>query len=144
MGDDGTVKRHGAQYLYAGYKYSGFPYLFPSAVTRDFAQRVGFGNRIVLCDYVVEELRLVVERKFPNRKKILEQFFYELPFELVYTPKELNAEEFPSVRDTKDFPILATAIMENVDVLVTGDKDLRVVEIEYPEIMTMSEFMEKY
>lgn len=89
MGDDGTVKRHGAQYLYAGYKYSGFPYLFPSAVTRDFAQRVGFGNRIVLCDYVVEELRVVVERKFPNRKKILEQFFYELPFELVYTPKRL-------------------------------------------------------
>ena len=84
---------------------------FPSAVTRDFARRVGFGNRIVLCDYVVEEL---------------------------------NAEEFPSVRDTKDFPILATAIMENVDVLVTGDKDLRVVEIEYPEIMTMSEFIEKY
>mgnify|MGYP000311461348 FL=1 len=62
---------------------------FPSAVTRDFARRVGFGNRIVLCDYVVEELRLVVERKFPNRKKILEQFFYELPFELVYTPKRL-------------------------------------------------------
>ena len=54
---------------------------FPSAVTRDFARRVGFGNRIVLCDYVVEELRLVVERKFPNRKKILEQFFYELPCE---------------------------------------------------------------
>ena len=87
---------------------------------------------------------MVVERKFPNRKKILEQFFYELPFEMVYTPKELNTEEFPSVRDSKDFPILATAIMENVDVLVTGDKDLRVVEIEYPEIMTMSEFIEKY
>ena len=87
---------------------------------------------------------MVVERKFPKRKKILEQFFYELPFELVYTPKELNTEELPSVRDTKDFPILATAIMENIDVLVTGDKDLRVVEIEDPEIMTMSEFMEKY
>ena len=113
---------------------------FPSAVTRDFARRVGFGNRIVLCDYVVEELRLVVERKFPNRKKILEQFFYELPFELVYTPKELNTEECEGYQGF----ILATAIMENIDVLVTGDKDLRVVEIEYPEIMTMSEFMEKY
>lgn len=117
---------------------------FPSEVTRDFARRVGFGNRIVLCDYVVEELRIVVERKFPSRKKLLEQFFYELPFELVYTPKEFNTEEFPSVRDSKDFPILATAIMENVDVLVIGDKDLRVIEIEYPEIMTMTEFVEKY
>ena len=117
---------------------------FPSAVTCDFARRVGFGNRIVLCDYVVEELRIVVERKFPSRKKLLEQFFYELPFELVYTPKKFNTEEFPYVRDSKDFPILATAIIENVDVLVTGDKDLRVIEIEYPEIMTMTEFVEKY
>ena len=58
--------------------------------------------------------------------------------------RNLIIEEFPSVRDSKDFPILATAIMENVDVLVTGDKDLRVVEIEYPEIMTMGEFVEKY
>ena len=117
---------------------------FPSAITRDFARKVGFGNRIVLCDYVVEELRTVVERKFPTRKKLLEQFFFELPFELIHTPKELNTEEFPHVRDSKDFPILATAMMENIDILVTGDKDLRVIEVEYPEIMTMGEFIDKY
>ncbi len=35
----------------------------------------------------------------------------ELPFELVYTPKLLDLEEFPEIRDTKDSPILATAIM---------------------------------
>lgn len=118
---------------------------FLSGVTREFTRQVGLGNRIVLCDYVIEELRLVVDdRKFPERKKILEQFFYELPFELVYTPKDLNLEDFPAVRDSKDTPILATAILENIDILVTGDKDLRVVETEYPEIMTMSGFIEKY
>ena len=53
-------------------------------------------------------------------------------------------EDFPAVRDSKDTPILATAILENIDILVTGDKDLRVVETEYPEIMTMSEFIERY
>lgn len=113
-------------------------------MTWEFTRQVGLGNRIVLCDYVIEELRLVVDRKFPGRKKILEQFFYELPFELVYTPKDLNLEDFPAVRDSKDTPILATAILENIDILVTGDKDLRVVETEYPEIMTMSEFIERY
>lgn len=117
---------------------------FPSSVTREFTRQVGLGNRIVLCDYVIEELRLVVDRKFPERKKILEQFFYELPFELVCTPKDLNLEDFPAVRDSKDTPILATAILENIDILITGDKDLRVVETEYPEIMTMGEFIEKY
>lgn len=113
-------------------------------MTWEFTRQVGLGNRIVLCDYVIEELRLVVDRKFPERKKILEQFFYELPFELVYTPKDLNLEDFPAVRDSKDTPILATAILENIDILVTGDEDLRVVETEYQEIMTMSEFIEKY
>ncbi len=118
--------------------------IFFPGVTWEFTRQVGLGNRIVLCDYVIEELRLVVDRKFPERKKILEQFFYELPFELVYTPKDLNLEDFPAVRDSKDTPILATAILENIDILVTWDEDLRVVETEYPEIMTMSEFIEKY
>lgn len=117
---------------------------FPSETTRCFAKKVGFGNRIVLCDYVIEELRLVVERKFPSRKQILEKFFYEVPFELVCMPRNLNLEEFPSVRDVKDTPILAMAIMENVDVLVSGDKDLHAVDIEFPEIMTMRNFIEKY
>lgn len=49
---------------------------FPSEVTREFTRQVGLGNRIVLCDYVIEELRLVVDRKFPERKKILEQFLW--------------------------------------------------------------------
>ena len=117
---------------------------FPSGVTREFVRQVGLGNRIVLCDYVIEELRQVVDRKFPERKGILEQFFYELPFELVYTPKNLELEDFPTVRDSKDMPILATAMLENIDILITGDQDLRVVETEYPEIMTMGEFIEKY
>ena len=34
---------------------------FPSGVTREFTRQVGLGNRIVLCDYVIEELRLVVD-----------------------------------------------------------------------------------
>ena len=97
---------------------------FPSGVTREFTRQVGLGNRIVLCDYVIEELRLVVDRKFPERKKILEQFFYELPFELVYTPKDLNLEDFPAVRDSKDMPILATDILENIE---SGKKENRTI-----------------
>ncbi len=48
------------------------------------------------------------------------------------------------MRDTKDSPILATAIMEDIDVFLTGDKDFLVLDIEMPEIMTMSEFLQKY
>lgn len=68
----------------------------------------------------------------------------ELPFGLVYTPKTLDLRTFPEMRDAKDSPILATAIMEGIDVFVTGDKDFLVLEMEMPEIVTMTEFLKHY
>lgn len=117
---------------------------FPSAQTRELARKLAEDHQIVICDYVIEELRLVTERKFPAKRKILDCFFLELPFELVYTPKELDINEFPEMRDRNDFPILATAIMENIDVFLTGDKDFLVLEVETPEILTMKDFLERY
>lgn len=117
---------------------------FPSVQTRELAQRLTDSHQIVVCDYVIEELQLVTERKFPVKRKFLDRFFLELPFELVYTPKALDLNEFPEMRDTKDSPILATAIMEGIDVFVTGDKDFLVLDVEIPEILTMAEFLERY
>ena len=117
---------------------------FPSAQTGDLAKRLADNHQIVVCDYVIEELLLVTDRKFSGKRKFLDRFFLELPFELVYTPKTLDLDEFPKMRDRKDSPILATAIMEGVDVFLTGDKDFLVLDVETPEILTMAEFIEKY
>lgn len=117
---------------------------FPSAQTRELARRLTENYQIIVCDYVIEELRLVTERKFKAKRKFIDRFFMELPFELVYTPKELDLNEFPEVRDEKDSPILATAIMEGVDVFLTGDRDFLVLDVETPEILTMKEFLERY
>ena len=72
---------------------------FPFAQTRELARRLTDSHQIVVCDYVVEELRLVTERKFSAKRKFLDRFFLELPFELVYTPKTLDLDEFPKMRD---------------------------------------------
>ena len=117
---------------------------FPSAQTRELAKKLTDTHQIVVCDYVTEELRLVTDRKFPAKRRFLDRFFMELPFELVYTPKALNLSGFPEMRDTKDSPILATAIMEGIDVFVTGDKDFLVLDVEMPEIVTMAEFLRQY
>ena len=117
---------------------------FPSDQTRELARRLTDEHQIIVCDYVIEELRLVTERKFPAKKIFLERFFTELPFELVYTPKTLDMDELPIIRDPKDSPILATAILENVDVLITGDKDFLVLDMEMPDIVNMTEFIERY
>ena len=117
---------------------------FPSNATKSFAHSLSENHHIVLCDYVIEELTLVTKRKFPHKIRFLNQFFSELPFSLIKTPKELNLETFPKIRDSKDSPILATAILENVDIFITGDKDFLVLDIPAPQILTTTDFIAKY
>ena len=63
--------------------------------------------------------------------------------ELVYTPKEMEPGLF-EIRDEKDYPVLYTAITEDVDILITGDKDFSEIEIERPDILTPTEFIAQY
>ena len=93
---------------------------------------------------MLEELRLVIERKFPAKSMALEHFFSALRFELVHTFVATDYSDIPSVRDNKDTPILATAIQNNIDVFITGDKDFLVLDIDTPQIMNMAEFLFKY
>lgn len=66
-----------------------------------------------------------------------------MSYELVYTPKEMRQDLF-TIRDAKDYPVLYTAVAEDVDVLVTGDKDFDDVTLERPDILTPSEFIERF
>jgi putative PIN family toxin of toxin-antitoxin system len=98
---------------------------------------------IVLCTYVLDELHSVITRKFPHKSNEMWRFLYQLQYELVYTPPNIQERLF-TIRDDKDYPILYTAIKEDVDILVSGDKDFADIDIERPEILTPSEFLEKY
>lgn len=111
-----------------------------------FMQMLEFISRrhtLVLSSFVIEELMCVADRKFPTRKSAIDRFLTNLGYEFVYTPHRIPAGIF-EIRDNKDYPVLYTAIIENVDILITGDKDLADVDIEKPEILTPSEFIEKY
>ena len=48
------------------------------------------------------------------------------------------------IRDADDEKVLYSAIISDVDILLTGDKDFSDVDIERPEILTPHEFLEKY
>jgi predicted nucleic acid-binding protein len=48
------------------------------------------------------------------------------------------------IRDAKDYMVLHTAIIADVDIFITWDKDFKDIDIESPEIMTAKEFLEKY
>ena len=116
---------------------------FPSLQTRRLIMEA-VRHDLILCDYVLDELRIVVDRKFPLKKEELEEFFRDLRFELVETPADFCHDDIPSVRDQKDTPILAAAIENGADVFVTGDKDFLVLDLPTPEIINMSEFLLKY
>ena len=93
-------------------------------------------HKLILNSYIIQELQEVIERKFPNRKKDMEEFLFKIPYEL--------EKDLFNLRDIKDIPILYSAIISNVDILITGDKDFESIDIDKPEIMTPAEFCERY
>ena len=100
-------------------------------------------HELVLSSYVVDELKDVVDRKFPKMAGALDEFLAALSFTLAYSPRQMPSGLF-EIRDISDAPILYTAIIEGVDVLITGDKDFDDVEVEMPAIMTIAEFEKEY
>jgi len=62
----------------------------------------------------------------------------EMSYELV--PAAYHAEKL--IRDVKDQPILNAAIISNVDIILTGDKDFLCMDIEQPTCMNVTQFLE--
>ena len=100
-------------------------------------------HELVLPSYVVDELKDVVGRKFPTLVGALDEFLTTISFTLAYSPRQIPSDLF-EIRDAADAPILYTAIIEGIDVLITGDKDFDDVEVEMPVIMTITEFEKEY
>jgi len=117
--------------------------LFPSERMNQLFQEIVINHRMVLSSYVIDELHMVVERKFPKKTQVIENLLAKMSYEFVYTPKKME-QSLVSIRDVKDYPVIYTAIIEGVDILLTGDKDFEDLDIEKPEILTPSEFMSKY
>lgn len=117
--------------------------LFPGARMDSMMDYIFTNHQLVLSSYVVDELKNVVRRKFPGREIAINKLLMMMSFEYVYTPSEVESGLF-DIRDVKDYPVLYTAIIEDVDILVTGDKDFSDIDIEKPEIMSPAQFMERF
>ena len=117
--------------------------LFPNDRMNSLIYKATLDYQLVLSSYIINELLAVTERKFPDKKKDIDRFLAGLPYELVYTPKEQNCELF-NIRDVKDYPVLYSAIIEDVALFITGDNDFKDIEIDKPKIVTPSDFLEKY
>jgi len=119
-------------------------FLFPTENMNRLKHELCEKHRVLLCSYVVDEIKDVISRKFKSKEKDLEMFFQSFPFTLVYTPEDFEKEKYPEIRDSHDLPVLVSAIAEGADILITGDKDFSDVEIDRPEILTPNEYLTQY
>ncbi len=118
-------------------------FVFKSKKMNELISKLSKEHEIIICSYTVEELKELINSKFKVSQKDLDEFLKDFPFDLVYSPTNVENKLF-EIRDKDDYIILHTAIIENVDIFITGDKDFDVIDIDKPEIMSVKEFLEKY
>ncbi len=117
--------------------------LFPNQRFSQMLEYISQNHRLVLSSFVIEELFAVTKRKFPEKQKVIDRFLTDLSYEYVYTPHQMKSGLF-EIRDPNDYPVLYIAVIENIDILITGDKDFTSLIIEKPQILTPSDFISKY
>ena len=94
-------------------------------------------HELLLCDHIVAECYDVVERKFPQHIPVLDKLLTSLGYSFVVAPRGVSTP----IADPKDAPILNAAILENVDILISGDSHFINLEIEHPKILTPAQYL---
>jgi putative PIN family toxin of toxin-antitoxin system len=89
---------------------------------------------------VLEELQKVLTEKIKlTSSKIKEITDFLSNFEVI---SDFDINESLRVRDSDDIPILSAALSGQVDIVITGDQDLLVVNEQYElRIVTPREFL---
>lgn len=116
--------------------------LFPDGRIAALMRGLLVKHSICIASFSLDEIEKVVRRKFPHELEVVDAFLNELPYEIIRTPDRLP--DVPGIRDPNDRPILATALLGDVDVPLTGDKDFSEVAVERPVIMTPAQFAAAY
>lgn len=118
-------------------------FVFKSKKMNELIYELSKKHEIIICSYTVQELKELVDTKFKLNQKDLDEFLKDFPFDLVYSPMNVENKLF-EIRDEDDYIILHTAIIEDVDIFITGDKDFDDIDIDRPEIMNATQFLENY
>ena len=113
--------------------------LFPNSKPSKALFYIAENHTIVLSDRNIYELKDILKRKKPELLPDAEVLLAEMSYELVL------AVDHPEkiIRDAKDQPILNAAIISDVDIILTGDKDFLSLNMDHPKCMTAAEFLEQ-
>ena len=119
--------------------------LFPNSVpAQAYFKAVTAPYTAVVCDYSIDEMHRVYNRKFKNKLHSLESFLSLLyrTVKIIDTPPEEEAVESEAeIPDLDDRPILRAALKSDVNILITGDRDFLESSITNPKIMKAADFL---
>ena len=122
--------------------------LFPnSTAAAAYMKAATMPFETVVCNYTMAELQRVFSEKFPERLQDHDRFIETMKTSIVIVdtpPEEEHNESESKIRDAKDRPILRSALIAGVDVLVTGDKDFLEAGIESPLCLSAADFLSRY
>ena len=113
--------------------------LFPASRPAQALFHIVEHHNLILCDYIISELRSVVTKKRPDLLADIDVLLAKLSYELIPAPQE------PSklIPDPKDHPILNAAILSGVDIIISGDSHFLKLELEHPKTMSVAEFLDE-
>lgn len=114
--------------------------LFPAGKVSSVLSYILGTHTVVIPSYSIKECEAVFMKKFPEKSMHLQAFFEKIDYERFETPPRIDPGDFPNIRDPFDLPILASAILSDVDILITGDKDFDRIKIQRPLIFTPDEY----
>ena len=102
--------------------------LFPGSKTAYVFDYILETHQPVICSYSIDEAYTVFEKKFPHKLESLKDFFDNLDYEHFISP------------NPNDVPILASAVLSDSDILLTGDKDFDNLDLKRPLILSPSKY----
>lgn len=87
------------------------------------------GHQLVISYHIHEEIFRVMLEKFPEYAVLVDENIRLFHLEIIPSNKYLDAvDQFDMVRDKYDRHVLAAAVSSNCDLIITGDKDLLVLD----------------
>ena len=97
--------------------------LFPNSTPDKALQKTISLHHAITCDYVLDELRRNIAKKFPNKISYVDSFLLVLSMsiEIVKVSYDINDDTI-ELRDPYDKPVLRAARESKRDVLISTDK----------------------
>jgi len=112
--------------------------LRPSSNPAEVLLAICSKHEMVLSAYIINETKRVLGSKYPEALPVVQKMLSTMTYELV---PEADRSDI-SIADPKDQPILDAAIAGNVDIIVSGDKHFKSLDIKRPKVMSPAEFLE--